>query len=659
MRQMPDDRNSRTNRSKDRTSRDRELGLFRPITRRDLLHGVGLAVAGSMTAPLMALSKEEVFAPERATDYYPPTRTGLRGSHPGSFEVAHQRAWRGKEWRNPTDVDESYDLIVVGAGISGLAAAYFYRAAHKDARILILDNHEDFGGHATRNEFQHAGERYLANGGSVYLEYSRYSAVTLGLLGEIGIDIERLRENQDPDFIVQPFGLETGVYFDSAHFGRDQLMTGPLVPFTRTGPDDEYHWVERVGDLPISAAAQGQLKRFLTQRTDYLADVPDAQKLQALGKISYHDFLVKRAGLPEEAARIFQRYTATIFGVGTDAVPALSGLGFGMPGLRGLGDFGRAMESELAPYSEIFSGAYFPDGNSTVPRLLVLKLIPGVGSGKDMEEVATARFDYARLDAPGSPVRLRLNSTAVHVDPVGGSDGGAAVTYLRGGHAYRARAGECVLACHFEMIPYLCPQLPEAQKEALDYGERVPLVSSNVLLQSGKALEKVGPAGFYAPARFHSMVLGFGRSLGDHHQDWNPNKPVILHMIAAPGSEIATGSARERFREGRHRLVAMTFTDYEREVREHLAGMLAGGGFDPARDILALTVNRWPPGYAYERDPLHDPEWPEGQAPHEIGRQRFGRIAIASSDAGASAYVDVAIDQAHRAVTELVQSSSS
>jgi spermidine dehydrogenase len=653
---MSDDRDPRTNRSKDRTSRDRELGLFRPITRRDLLHGVGIAVAGSMTAPLAALSKEEVFAPERAADYYPPTRTGLRGSHPGSFELAHHRAWRGKEWRNPTDVDESYDLVVVGAGISGLAAAHFYRAAHKDARILILDNHDDFGGHAKRNEFQHAGERYLSIGGSVFLEYSDYGAVTLELLREIGIDIERLRENQDPGFIFHPFGLEAGVYFDSDHYGRDQLMTGPLVPLTRTNPDGEYHWVERVGELPISAAAQGHLKRFLTQRTDYLADVPDAQKMEALTKISYHDFLVKRAELPDEAARIFQRYPSPSFGVGTDAVSALYGLGFGMPGLRGLGDFGRAMESELSAYSEGIPGAYFPDGNATVPRLLVLKLIPGIGSGKSMEEVATARFDYARLDAAGSPVRLRLNSTAVHVDS---GDGGAAITYVRGGRAYRARARECVLACNNKMIPHLCPQLPEAQKTALDYGEKTPLVSTNVLLQNGKALEKVGAAGFYAPGRFHSMVFGFGRSLGDHHQDWNPNKPVVLHMIATPGSEIASGSARERFREGRERLETMTFTDYEREVREHLAGMLAGGGFDPARDIMAITVNRWPHGYAYERDPLHDPEWPEGQAPHEIGRQRFGRIAIANADSGASAYVDSAIEQAHRAVTELVQSSSS
>jgi spermidine dehydrogenase len=654
---MTDDRDPRTNRSKDKTSRDRELGLFCPITRRDLLHGVGIAVVGSMAAPLVALSKEEVFAPEQAADYYPPTRTGLRGDHPGSYEVAHRRAWRGKKWRYPTDIDESYDLIVVGGGISGLAAAHFYRAAHKDARILILDNHDDFGGCATRNEFQHAGERYLSLGGSVYLEYGEYSDITLGLLGEIGIDIERLRENQGPDSsLSQPFGMESGVYFDSDHFGRDQVMTGPLVPFTSTGPDDEYHWAKRVGDLPISAAAQGQLKRFLTQRTDYLADVPDAQKMEALSKISYHDFLVKRAGLPEEAARIYQRYTAALFSTGTDAVPALSGLYLGMPGLRGLGDFGRAMEPELQFAMENAKGAFFPDGNATLPRLQVLKLIPGVSSAKNQEEVATARFDYARLDVAGSPVRLRLNSTAVHVDS---GDGGAAVTYVRGGRAYRARARDCVLACYNRIIPHLCPQLPEAQKEALGYGVKTPLVSTNVLLQNGKALEKVGSAGFYSPGRFHSMAFGHGRSLGGHHQDWNPNKPVVLHMIAAPGSEIASGSTRERFRKGRERLEEMTFTDYEREVREHLAGMLGGGGFDPARDILAITVNRWPHGYSYGRDSLHDPEWPAGQAPHEIGRQRFGRIAIASADAGGSAMIQSAIDQAHRAVGELVQSSSS
>ena len=252
-------------------------------------------------------------------------------------------------------------------------------------------------------------------GGSVVLEYTEYSEMTLGLLSELGIDIERLLENQDSNFAFHPFGLEAGVYFDGDHFDQEKLMTGPLIPFVRTGSDGEYHWVKRVDELPISAAARGQLKRFLTERTDYLADVPDAQKLQALEKISYHDFLVKRAGLPEEAARIYQRYPAGNDGLGTDAMPALDGLWFGLPGIRGLGDFGRAMESELTSYTEDFPAAFFPDGNATVPRLLVAKLIPGVGPGKNQEEVASARFDYSRLDASGSPVRIQRSHVASRV----------------------------------------------------------------------------------------------------------------------------------------------------------------------------------------------------------------------------------------------------
>jgi len=636
---MADKRNPRTDESPDRTSRDRELGLFRPITRRDLLHGVGVAAVGSMAAPFAALAKEEeAYAPERASGYYPPSRTGLRGSHPGSFEVAHERVQQGKAWPSPTNLDERYDLIVVGAGISGLAAAHFYRAAHKEARILILDNHDDFGGHAKRNEFRHQGSRYLGIGGSVFLEYAEYSAVVLGLLSEIGVDIERLLKGQGPNPIFGPFGLESGVYFDGDHYDTQKLMTGPLLSPARTDSNDAYHWVKRVDEIPISAAARGELTRFLKQRTDFLAGLSDEQKLQALGKISYHDFLLKHAGLSEEAARVYRRWPAANFGVGTDALPALDSMGFGMPGVRCLGDFGRAMETEIASYTDNVTGAHFPDGNATVPRLLVQKLVPGVASSKNQEEVASARFDYARLDASGSPVRIRLNSTAVHVDPGRGGDSGVAVTYVRGGRPYRVRASECILACYNEMIPHLCPQLPQEQKEALGYAVKTPLVSTNVLLRNGEALEKVGAAAFYAPGRFHSMIFGSGRSLGEHQQDWAPNKPVVLHMIAAPASETAGGSLRIRFRAARHLLLSMSFADYEREVREHLAGMLAGGGFDAARDIAAITVNRWPHGYAYEGDPLHDPEWPE-----------------ANSDAGASAYVDSAIDQAHRAVTELVQ----
>jgi spermidine dehydrogenase len=105
-------------------------------------------------------------------------------------------------------------------------------------------------------------------------------------------------------------------------------------------------------------------------------------------------------------------------------------------------------------------------------------------------------------------------------------------------------------------------------------------------------------------------------------------------------------------------LLRTPFATFERNIRDQFARILGGGGFDPARDIDAIIVNRWPHGYGYEYNPLFDPAWAPGQAPHEIGRARFGRIAIANSDAGATAYSDVAIDQAYRAVNELFPGQS-
>jgi len=325
-----------------------------------------------------------------------------------------------------------------------------------------------------------------------------------------------------------------------------------------------------------------------------------------------------------------------------------------MPGFRGLGGFGRAAEADLAGYPlEEIPGAYFPDGNASIPRLLVRTLIPTVAPGGSMEDVVAARFDYARLDEPDSSVRIRLNSTAVRVEAQG--ERGVAVTYVRGGRAQRVRARNCVLACNNAMIPYLCPQLPEQQREALRFGVRCPLISTNVLLRDGRALERLGAAGFYCAGRMHSMVFAFGRSLGRYRYAWNPAEPVVLHMIATlaqPGTGVPP---RDQYRRGQRRLYEMPFADLEREIRQHLAGMLGGAGFEPARDILAITVNRWPHGYAYGPMHLFDPDYAEGQAPHEIGRRRFGRIAIANSDAGGRALVDGAIDQAHRAVGELAK----
>jgi spermidine dehydrogenase len=190
--------------------------------------------------------------------------------------------------------------------------------------------------------------------------------------------------------------------------------------------------------------------------------------------------------------------------------------------------------------------------------------------------------------------------------------------------------------------------------EALRYPTKVPLVLSNVLLRSGEPLERLKLASGYSPTRLHaSAFLAGGISVGAYRWSWDPQAPCVVQLYGALAAPEAGPVARDQHRAGRRKLYAMDFAAFEREIRVHLGGMLGAGGFDPARDIQAITVNRWPHGYAYEYNSLSDPEWPPGRAPHEIGRRRLGRIAIANSDAEAHAFVDGAFDAARRAVGEL------
>src|SRR5208282_3393620 len=202
---------------------DRDLGMDRPITRRDFLNGVGLALTGSLAYSWFeALGQPAAFAPEKAPGYYPPAKRGLRGSHDGSWEVAH--ALRdGKTWHTATiDPDEVYDLVVVGGGISGLSAAYFFRkAAGPNARILVLDNHDDFGGHAKRNEF-HVGNAFrLGFGGTFSIESpAPYSPEARAVIEELGIDVASYPKYHDAN-LYRSLGLQSKIFFDKETFGAD------------------------------------------------------------------------------------------------------------------------------------------------------------------------------------------------------------------------------------------------------------------------------------------------------------------------------------------------------------------------------------------------------------------------------------------------------
>jgi spermidine dehydrogenase len=653
----------------DEARRDRELGMHRAITRRDFLNGIAVGAGSTLVSawlPGFTLAAETTLFAQDAPGYNPAAFTGMRGSHPGAFEVAH--ALRdGKFWETagkPVDTHETYDLIVVGAGMSGLAAAYFYRKqAGSSARILILDNHDDFGGHAKRNEFRSGGRLLLANGGTVAIESPfPYSREARGLLTELGIDPPALEKKcMDRDVYR---GLGSSYFFDKETFGVDRLVTPvPGGSYGSPPAPGNKAWPEFLAKTPFSAEAQRDIARIQEEKVDYMPGVPQAEKKARLAHMSYKDFLLNVVKAHPDVIPFYQTRTHGLYGIGIDAVPALDCWAVNFPGFQGL-DLDRVPSKgltftalgEVTPQERYHF--HFPDGNASIARMLVRSLIPGSIPGNTAEDIVTAKVDYAHLDRDASPVRMRLSSTAVEVRHVGdpASAKEVEVTYARENKAYTARGKGVVLACWNMVIPYLCEELPAKQKEALHYGVKVPLVYTVVAIKNWASFHKLGIRGASCPGMYHSSLnLDQPVNIGDYRCSHSPEDPILVRMLRTPCQPGL--SARDQQRAGHYELLATPFETFERNIRAQLERVLGAGGFDPARDIEAITVNRWPHGYAYEYNPLWDPDWPAGQRPCDIARQRHGRITIANSDAAAAAYTDQAIDQGFRAVEELLSSS--
>ena len=627
--------------------------MTRNITRRDFLNGAALALAaGATLSPRDLLALEEGVAPvsgPNGKDYYPPTLTGMRGSHDGSFEVAHALAWRGERPTEYTLLDEHYDLVVVGAGLSGLAAAYLYRQQFgPESRILILDNHDDFGGHARRNEFHADGRMLLGVGGSLNLEHQNFSDTVHRVLRELGIDLEKLQAACEPGYFISDPLADVGYYLNAEHYGQDRIVQGGSAGAWLGGGDHR----ALVDALGLPGDQRQRLLALIEGEKDLLDELSLAETKRYIDTTSYEEFLISRAGLTPATIALFEPMPRLIYGLGTECVSVTEALMFGLPGLKSLGFTGSLIGDLFAFASEGVRYPMFPDGNASVARLLVRNLIPDVAPGNTMDDIVVARFDYSRLDRPESPVRLRLNSTAVKAANV---EGGVEVSYVEGGKAYTVRTGHCVLACYNRIIPHLCPELPESQKESLKYAVKTPFAMASVLLRSGAAVNASGVAQHFCPGSFFAAVSQAPPvSLGGYRGASKGDEPMVLWMAHMPAPRNnGSQNARDLYRLGQHRLYTTPFSAYEAQVANQLTAMFGPKGFDAGRDIEAITVNRWSHGYAYEYLGLYDPDWDDGQAPHELGRKPLGRISIANSDAEGSAYLHAAIDAAARALDEL------
>ena len=619
------------------------------ITRRDFLNGMALSLAAGGT-----LSPLELMAMSRNSANYPPALSGLRGSHPGSFEVAHAVARERKTWPRPDSLtDDIYDLVIVGGGLSGLSAAFMYRQqTGPNTRILILDNHDDFGGHAKRNEYSVDGRTIIGYGGSQSIDTpSSYSKEASALLRDVGIDTERFYDFFDRSYFSDR-GLTNGVYFSKERYGKDTVGPEVFRPYEGTRAANPARIID---DYPIADAAKKNFIQLLTEPRDYLAGMDREEKIALMKRISYSDYMRKYVGAHEDVIAFCRDMLRGLWGFGFDALSALEGARYGMPGTETLGSVESA---ETVPHGDEPYIFHFPDGNAGIARALVRQLIPAAIRGENsMTGLVAARTDYEQLDHRSNSTRVRLNSTTVDVRHI---DGKAAVdvTYVRDGNPYRVRARHTILACYNQMVPHICPDLPKEQAEAIAVAEKIPLAYINIVLRDSKAFENLGYHSFYVPQAdlMHSFGLDFPVSMGNYRFAQSAGDPVIVHGSFAPTVPDQGLTERQQHVIGRQRMYEMTFKDFETQIIGQMNGALSGGGFDAERDVAAITVNRWPHGYAYEYNELYDsPEWSRKSGPHRIGARQIGRISIANSDAEAYAYVNGAIDAAVRAVTEQLE----
>ena len=627
----------------------RDLGMNRRIPRRDFLSGVAIGITSGAAAlktgrALASADHDAAIQPDAAVDY-PPARTGLRGNYPEAVREfpAMQRGVYREFPAADLDAGEEYDLVIVGGGISGLSAAHFWRRAlGANQKILILDNHDDFGGHAKRNEFTYQGRTFIGYGGTMGIATPYpYSYTAKRLVEELGIEVERNAEFQRRD-AFQKLNLGPGVFFDKEHFGEDRLVPG----------NGRIPWPDFFAKAPLADAVRQDLIRLHGQNPDYMAGMSVEHKLAALAAMSWQDFLLKHAKVHPDAI-LFFRGQGGRNNKRVDTTPALEAALRGSVGFNGLG-----LPEHHEAFRESSYTFHFPDGNASLARLLVNRLIPSAFSAPNltMDTIVQTRTDYAKLDAKGSSMRVRLGSTVVRVQHDGGDAERARsvrVAYLRGGRMRAVRAANVVLACNNALIPALMPELPAKQKEALAYPVKVPMMYTNVLIRRWTPFAKLGVSNVNSPCMLHTGTsLDPGSTVGGYRGVTTPEEPIVVHMTSNPNKP---GLPRkEQHRAGAELLLTTTFEQFELEIRRHLAAMLGPAGFDPAADIVGLTVNRWPYGYAYTYDTLGDPDVPPEQRPHVIGRQRFGRVTIANADAGAAAFTNQAIDEAHRAVEELL-----
>ncbi|HEV7990373.1 MAG TPA: NAD(P)-binding protein [Gemmatimonadaceae bacterium] len=615
---------------------DERLGMSEPITRRDFINGTLAASAGVWLGGRVPSGT----SPADAFDGYGGVGD-YRHSNGNTYDVmsaAHaMRDGRFERSVAATDTKEMYDLVAVGGGISGLAAAVFFQK-RKGGRCLVLDNHAIFGGEAKRNEFLVDGQVVAAHQGSAMFPVPKKGGYIASVYDMIGMDRPAL-EYQRWSGPSPEMPLPQTPYGSSKNYG---FYFGPQFG-ARPGVWVIDPWGRKLEGAPLSDDAKAELMRYRTVHDGGPRPKSEGDEIsRQLDTITLEEHLMARHHITRETVRNF--------------LSPVEGGGYGLGPDVLSGYCAYAPETEFPDEGDDALGdQMFPDGNAGFARLMVKTLIPEAITGsRTVEAVWRERVRFSALDRAGQPTRIRLNATVVRVEHAGDPAHAphVVITYARGGRLFKVRARSVVMAGGSWTTKHIVRDLPTSHRDAYAQFHRSPCLMVNVAVRNWRFLHKMGMTGCrwfgglgdYLAVRKLATVGGASETFGPD----SPTALTIKVLFAKPGLPIAEQGSR-----GRAELLGTSYASYERALREQFGDMFAPGGFDPRRDIAGIILNRW--GHAYVNPQPGFFFGVNGRpAPRDVLRDRpHGRIAFANTDLSGAMDHRNSIREADRAVAQL------